>query len=375
MTLKVFEKIIAFCREALQKTGVFFKELYQKAQPFCKEIFVKVKNIFGKLLENKKLTAAVAGGVVGVAAVVTVIILAVTVWSWTDVTVNLPYELYVSCTDAVSDSDQPNEFITDVALPGWASAVSDTDAVSESDVVSSSDAVSDSDVVSLSMHIKKKQTVEDILALAGIVINEAYSVDRTMDEIITEPAVITIYRMKYVTLQADGMVFSKYTDLETVGELLADQMVIVDADDRISYDIAAELFSGMIITVNRVDVLEEVRAESVPFKTEQRENSSMYKGQSEVVVEGVNGSKDVTYRLTYVDGILESTEAVSEVITVEPINEVIEIGTKKRPTTTTRKTNSGRYVVSKEKVYDCDGSGHGYYIITYSDGTVVYKDF
>lgn len=34
-----------------------------------------------------------------------------------------------------------------------------------------------------------------------------------------------------------------------------------------------------------------------------------------------------------------------------------------------------RKIVSREKVYDCDGSGHGYYVITWSDGEIEYKDF
>lgn len=36
---------------------------------------------------------------------------------------------------------------------------------------------------------------------------------------------------------------------------------------------------------------------------------------------------------------------------------------------------SERKIVSKEKIYDCDGSGHGYYSITWSDGSVEYEDF
>lgn len=32
-------------------------------------------------------------------------------------------------------------------------------------------------------------------------------------------------------------------------------------------------------------------------------------------------------------------------------------------------------IISKEKVYDCDGSGHGYYYIKWSDGREEYEDF
>lgn len=355
----MMEKIVSVC-----------KATAQKASKLAKFVCVWLSDVFTRLLANKKLATAVSGGIVLAVAVIIIILLAVNVWSWTDVTVNLPYELYVSCTDAVSGSDSENEFIADVAFLHIAEST-----VLESDVVSSSDAVSGSDVVSLSMHIKKKQTVRDILDLAGIILDEAYSVDRQLSEIITESTVISIYKMKSVTIHVDGMTLSTYTSLDTVGELLSEQMIVLAADDRISCDIAAKLANAMAIVINRVTIVEEVRTESVPFKTEERENSSMYKEESEVVVEGVDGSRKVTYRLTYVDGVLESSEVTDEVITVEPVNRVIEVGTKKRPTTTTKKTNSGRYVVSREKVYDCDGSGHGYYIITYSDGTVAYQDF
>ncbi|MCI9077384.1 MAG: hypothetical protein HFH68_00490 [Lachnospiraceae bacterium] len=32
-------------------------------------------------------------------------------------------------------------------------------------------------------------------------------------------------------------------------------------------------------------------------------------------------------------------------------------------------------IISKEKIYDCDGSGHGYYLIKWSDGMEEYEDF
>ena len=37
--------------------------------------------------------------------------------------------------------------------------------------------------------------------------------------------------------------------------------------------------------------------------------------------------------------------------------------------------SQGKTVVSKQAVYDCDGSGHGYYVIKWSDGTETYEEF
>lgn len=49
---------------------------------------------------------------------------------------------------------------------------------------------------------------------------------------------------------------------------------------------------------------------------------------------------------------------------------------KKQKMKGTKKTEDEKpRIISKEKIYDCDGSGHGYYLIKWSDGTEEYKDF
>jgi uncharacterized protein YabE (DUF348 family) len=90
----------------------------------------------------------------------------------------------------------------------------------------------------------------------------------------------------------------------------------------------------------------------------------MYSDETVEKTAGVEGEKEVTYQVTYVDGKEESRKAVSEKVIKEPVDRVVTQGTMQR-----------RRVVSQQKVEDCDGSGHGYYIITWSDGTVEYKDY
>lgn len=55
---------------------------------------------------------------------------------------------------------------------------------------------------------------------------------------------------------------------------------------------------------------------------------------------------------------------VEEKIIREPVDTILVKGTAPR-----------RRVVSREQIFDCDGSGHGYYVITWSDGVVEYEDF
>ena len=69
--------------------------------------------------------------------------------------------------------------------------------------------------------------------------------------------------------------------------------------------------------------------------------------------------------------IIKSMELNQEIIIKLKGDEYLE---EKNRILKKRKTPK-RKIVSREKIYDCDGSGRGYYIIKWSDGEVEYKDF
>lgn len=292
----------------------------------------------------------------------------------------------VSGADAVSGSD------TIVLLPV---PVSSTDAfpVSGADVsgadISGSDAA-EPDVTVIPLRLRKGSTVADALEAAGIPRSDYVHVSQPLDTILTSGMNIDASLMVKVSISVDGKTIDCITRSMTVRELLSDSDIALDGNERISVDLDEKPSSEMNIVINRVSYVYEKQAEPIPFGVEKRENPDKYAGTEETVVKGEDGEKMVTYCLTYVDEELESKVFVEEEITREPVAQIIEVGTKIKTTTTyrttkkttkktaaktTRKTSAGRKVVSKEKVYDCDGSGHGYYIITYSDGTVEYKDF
>ena len=124
------------------------------------------------------------------------------------------------------------------------------------------------------------------------------------------------------------------------------------------------LQEGTKITVERVSVKEITVKEPIEFETEYEYSNAMYSDQSVEKKPGIEGEKEVIYQITYVDGKEEKRKKISETVLKEPVAQVVTKGTKQR-----------RQIVSKERVEDCDGSGHGYYIITWSDGTVEYQDY
>src|SRR5699024_8831947 len=62
-----------------------------------------------------------------------------------------------------------------------------------------------------------------------------------------------------------------------------------------------------------------------------RENPDMYIGETRVVQEGMAGEKITTIKYTYEDGVLVSEEVISVEVISEPIDAIIEYGTKERP--------------------------------------------
>lgn len=67
------------------------------------------------------------------------------------------------------------------------------------------------------------------------------------------------------------------------------------------------------------------------FETEYVDTTELEEGVENVVQEGVNGTKTVTYKEVYNNGNMVSKEAVSEGVLTAPVNRVIQRGVKPEP--------------------------------------------
>lgn len=81
--------------------------------------------------------------------------------------------------------------------------------------------------------------------------------------------------------------------------------------------------------INVVVTKERVAKEIVyPPKTRYVANSSIREGMSKILVREEEGSKNVFYKEVYINGLLSTYEILAEEVTLEPIQEVVEYGTK-----------------------------------------------
>lgn len=89
------------------------------------------------------------------------------------------------------------------------------------------------------------------------------------------------------------------------------------------------LLSGEVAFVQVQTTRTEVRTVDVPFKTVKVNTDSLYIGDQKVVIKGENGVQQVTELVTYIDGVKVSTKEVSRVTVKEPVDEKVQVGTKK----------------------------------------------
>lgn len=71
-----------------------------------------------------------------------------------------------------------------------------------------------------------------------------------------------------------------------------------------------------------------VKTQSIPFETVTKNSASLSKGSKKVSQEGVNGVKEITELVTYINGEKSYSTVISEKQVKSPVNKIILIGTK-----------------------------------------------
>ena len=138
---------------------------------------------------------------------------------------------------------------------------------------------------------------------------------------------ITVQRSQTITLNHYGKEMEVTSLGETVEELLTRLNLPWGEGDEISAALNQETFDGMELTVSSVIRKEQVYTGTVPYETVYREDATLPAGETALVTEGVNGTSTCTALVTYINGVETERTILSEKITIQPVSEVIAIGT------------------------------------------------
>ncbi len=159
--------------------------------------------------------------------------------------------------------------------------------------------------------------------------NDVLSVDA--DTILREDAEVSITRYYHVTLAHDGKEQTLLVKEGDVASALEAANLTLGKEDYTDVPLDQALTEGLVVTVSRVTYEETQETEAVAYSTKEEKTDSLYEGETKVKTEGVEGERTIVYRNKMVNGKVVETEEISNEVTTEPVDKVVLVGTKKKP--------------------------------------------
>ena len=208
------------------------------------------------------------------------------------------------------------------------------------------------------VEIETGKTVKDALDAAKITLGEGDKCEPPVDAKITEDTKeITITRavvIKKVKLTVNGNSVNLQSSAETVRQLLEEKKITVGKDDTVTPGIDAPLTEGMEIVIVYAKSKTETTAPTAAPKTEAPAATEAVENNGD---NGDNNSDDNGGEYSEHNGGDNGGNNGGD-------NGGDDGG-----------NDGGVYEVDRQAMPDCDGSGHGVYIITYSDGSTGTEEY
>lgn len=182
-----------------------------------------------------------------------------------------------------------------------------------------------------SMFETQSSNVQGALQEQGIQVGPYDQLSLLPTDPLKEGSQIVIDRAVEVTVKADGKQEVTYTTADTVGGFISSLNIELSDHDRISPDMNSPLQKGMTVSVVRVH--KEVTETKYPiaFKVVQKKNEELEAGKEKVVTPGKNGLVVFKTERVYEDGKLVSQEMIEKTVAQPAVQQVVAVGTKKKP--------------------------------------------
>lgn len=170
-------------------------------------------------------------------------------------------------------------------------------------------------------------TVAELIEQQGVVLSDKLVSSVNVKAVVTNNSEVKILNSYDLTINVDNEKKFVKSTAKTVGELLAEQNIVLDENDEVSPTADTALSNEMVIDVLRVEYVTREAEETVEFTSKTKYSSAMLKGTSKVTQKGVNGTKTVVYKDKVVNGVVESSTVESETITKQPVTKITTVGT------------------------------------------------
>ncbi|MFN2186499.1 MAG: G5 domain-containing protein [Anaerolineae bacterium] len=132
----------------------------------------------------------------------------------------------------------------------------------------------------------------------------------------------------YVTVMADGQEqWLRVTNLDlTVRDLLEAGGIEVGPLDQVEPDLYVGITEGMSVVVTRVTETFVTEKQTLPFDRKTVKSEGVLEGEHRLLQAGSNGELEITYRVTFENGVEVQREEVSRQVLAQPVDETVLIG-------------------------------------------------
>lgn len=172
-----------------------------------------------------------------------------------------------------------------------------------------------------------KNSVEELFTQENIILDEKDKVDKALQDKIKNKDIIHIKKAVNVKVTADGTEQNIKTAEDTIEDMLKVEGISLNPEDKVFPDMNSTLYEGLQVKIVRV--VKETITETVPidFETVVKDDNNIAYGHNKIVQEGEKGEKQITFEVTYEDGVEVSKNVVNETIIKQPRNKIVARGT------------------------------------------------
>ncbi|WP_304622581.1 3D domain-containing protein [Peptoniphilus sp. KCTC 25270] len=172
------------------------------------------------------------------------------------------------------------------------------------------------------------ETVGAFLDENQIELKEGYVAFPSEDTNMKDVSEVKIKKGYEITIKDRGEKKQYSVSSLKVGKILEELNIELGGLDSLSQDVNSDLDEEHILVIHRVEDKETTEETVLEFQTEVRQNPDLYQGESRVIQEGKNGSRMDTILSRSVDGEVVQSFVVASQILSEPVNKIVEEGTK-----------------------------------------------
>lgn len=204
------------------------------------------------------------------------------------------------------------------------------------------------------------QTVGEFFSEQGIEIENEDIVSKNTDEEIISGETIKITRALTINFNINSEVKTVKTHKSTVGDVIAENISLLGEGYELKgANESARLYNNM--TLNFSVPTDEIvtSTEKVAFETKYVDNADMPEGTEKVTQEGKSGVLEITKKQYYFDGKITKVEEISRKVIEEPVDTIIQVGTKKKeqPASSIDGLNYKKTITMKSTAYTPNDAG------------------